>query len=93
MNLKIETVRDTLNDFGKAYAIPTHINGVEMLEDVIWIYHRELSKHYSDEKFRAKGATIAWTKTRKFPAVSDFFEGFDGNNTAQTAEELLKGYK
>jgi hypothetical protein len=83
MRLKLETVKDELNRFAVAYGWPAHCNTKQDCEMVALIYHTELEKHYTEESFNL-AATIAWTKARRFPPVSDFFEGYDGKKPRTT---------
>jgi len=83
MNLKIETVSSALEELADAYGAPRHIEDKEHMGRVIGLYHRELSKQFTDEQFK-DALTIAWQQARRFPVVADFHRGFDAPDNGNT---------
>ena len=83
MNLKIETVSSALEELADAYGAPRHIEDKEHMGRVIGLYHRELSKQFTEETF-GEGLTIAWNQSRRFPVVADFHRGFDAPEKSNT---------
>jgi glutamate mutase epsilon subunit len=83
-----DKIKSTLQEFAKAYGTPSHIKDSDHMDEVIDIYTRELSKHYSNATIN-KAISVAWSKARRFPVVADFFEGFGGT---KHDEPDLDGY-
>jgi hypothetical protein len=84
-----DTIKKSLKEFARAYGTPSHIESPEHMDEIVDIYTRELSKHYSNATIN-KAISVAWSKARRFPVVADFFEGFGG--TKQNEEPDLDGY-
>ena len=88
MELKNATVRHALNEFIEVYGAPSHCKTQDHAERIANIYHRELSKQFTEETFR-QGLDIAWNQARKFPVIADFHRGFDA---PEKYEPNFKGY-
>jgi len=76
MKLEKETVATAIKELAEAYGTPQHIQTREQMDRLITLYHRELSKLCTEEKF-PDALTIAWQQARRFPVVADFHRGFD----------------
>jgi len=92
MKLKTETVANALLEFTEALGSPDHIKTAPQMDRLIFLYHRELSKLYTEEKFPA-ALSIAWQQARRFPVLSDFHRGFDSPETIKESEPDFKGYR
>lgn len=84
-------IEKALREFGITYGMPSHIKSAEHMSEVTSIYVRELSKHFNDSNID-KAISLAWTKARKFPSISDFFEGYGGKEGGCDDSDILKGY-
>jgi len=86
MKLSLDTVRYELNRFAIAYGMPKHFEDSKQKDKALEIYHQELARHFCQEKFLNRAVPTAWTKARKFPTVSDFFEGYGGKEIKANGE-------
>jgi len=89
MKLTIETVEKSLKEISEAYGVPAHIQTMSQMDRMIFLYHRELAKLYTEETFPA-ALSVAWQQARRFPVIADFHRGFDApaGNNAPTMEEI-----
>ena len=71
-----ETVKSELIEFSEAYGWPNHIKNQAQQGRLVDIYTKQLSRHFHDGNF-SKGLAIAWDQAVRFPAVSDFFRGYE----------------
>ena len=92
MKLKLETIGTASCEFAEAFGAPAHISSPEKMERLVFLYHRELSKIYTEEKFPA-ALSIAWQQARRFPVLADFSRGYDCPETIKEREPNLEGYK
>lgn len=86
-----DKISKALKEFASAYGIPSHIDSAEKVDNLKDIYCRELAKHFNNHTID-KAISLAWTKARKFPTVSDFFEGYGGKEDGRAGDDVLKGY-
>ena len=91
MKLTISTVANALLEFTEALGAPDHINSSEKMDRLIFLYHRELAKVYTEEKFPAALA-IAWNQARRFPVLSDFHRDFNAPTSIKENEPNLSDY-
>jgi len=83
MTLNRETVKTAFIEFSLVFGMPKHIDSENKMAGVVDIYHRELSKQFTEETF-GEGLTIAWNQSRRFPVVADFHRGFDAPDKSNT---------
>lgn len=88
MELQRETVKAVLLDFVAVYDWPSHVNSTDKMRAVVTVYHKELSKSFTEDTF-SRAVNIAWSRARGFPFVSDFHEF---GKLPQKAENPLSGY-
>ena len=91
MKLKIETIGTATCEFAEAFGAPAHITSPEKMERLVFLYHRELSKIYTEEKFPA-ALSIAWSQARRFPVLADFNRGYDAPRSIKEDEPDFTGY-
>ena len=91
MKLKIETIGTATREFAEAFGAPAHITSPEKMERLVFLYHRELSKIYTEEKF-PDALSIAWQQSRRFPVLADFHRGFDSPESIKDSQPSFKGY-
>ena len=74
MKLKYETVQDAYKEFVMAFGMPQHIKSEIHYEKMIRLFHRELSKMFSEKTF-ADAVTIAWQQAVRLPVPANFYKG------------------